>query len=383
MLFPPHFFFFLISLAALLYATYSDLKSRTVSDKLNYFLVLSGIFSHLGLSIFLNNWQFMASCIISIAVAFAFSWLLWKLGIWAGGDVKLFTALSAINPVNYAALANMLGIDYFSFSLGYSIPIFPISLFLFSILSMFPYAVIITISKLSKPGLLREKLYSGARENLAKLFVFSLFATGFERIFISLNLPSYLYLPVFFIALLLMGITKISEKIIFVAFSVLAFIYALLSGGINSVFSLLETFIILSLFYILLKLASLSRESMRKEIAVGKLEEGTIVAELLVERNNMLYREELPSIGTILNHLRANKLEKIVNIGNIEGIVLASPRSAAGLTDKALKRIKELSKVSGIESVKITESAPFVPAVLIGYIALQLFGDVFWKIIFH
>ena len=134
MLFLPYFFFFLLSLAALLYATYSDLKSRTVSDKLNYFLALSGIFSHLGLSVFLNDWRFIAYCLVSIAVAFIFSWLLWKLGVWAGGDVKLFTALSAVNPINYAALANILGIGYFSFSLGYGLPLFPISLFLFSIL---------------------------------------------------------------------------------------------------------------------------------------------------------------------------------------------------------------------------------------------------------
>ena len=372
-------FSFSLSILALLYSTYSDFKYRIVPNWLNYGLVVVGLLSYSVISIVYSDFSFLIISIVSVVIAFGFSYLLWRLGVWAGGDVKLFTGLAALNPINYVFIGKSIGLGSGIFAgLGYPLPIFPLSLFIFSILSMFPYAILLTISKLSARADLRKLLFLDVQESVPRVIFSSFFLVGLYNLFAVFSLPNSLYLPAFILVILLVALARFSKNKVFGVFSFLIFMFALYTNLAGYATEFVYLVALLFTLNLLIKLATYMRQAMRKDIKIKDLEEGMIVSELLVERGNKLVKEESPTIGTILNYLKDNNLEKVVNAHKIDGKVLASPRSAAGLTDENLRRVKELAKGSGIESIKITESAPFVPAVLIGYVALQIVGDVFW-----
>lgn len=397
MIFYFSFLLFLISLTALIYASWTDFKSRIVPDWLNYLLLLAGLILHLVLSILSSDYIFFLSSIAAVVIAFAFSFLLWRMGVWAGGDVKLFTALAAANPVNHAAIA-----VFFSYSagsafssIGYPLPIFPFSLFAFSILSMLPYAILLTVLKLFKRKDLRDSLAEGFFPAAKKILFFSFFIIGFESLLVVFGIPSFFYFPLVLAAALAFSFASKSLELPLRFISVFLFafsLYSSLTGEIvvsftDGIVSFLISFSSLLAFYLLFRIVSLMRSSMRKNINVNGLEEGMIAAEFLVERDGRLFREKQLTAGTILNNIKTNSFsfDKIMSIMDYagEGIVLASPRSAGGVTVENLLRIKKLAGLSGISEVAVTESAPFVPAVLLGYLALQVFGDVLWRILFH
>jgi len=62
-----------------------------------------------------------------------------------------------------------------------------------------------------------------------------------------------------------------------------------------------------------------------------------------------------------------------------KGKEIISSKSAAGLEEKQIAKLKELAKKGKIpDRLLVKESAPFVPAVLIAYIVLNIVGDVIW-----
>lgn len=88
---PPAYFDTFAALAIVFAAAASinDLKSRIIPDWLNYGSLVVAVAAALLAG------RLDASYAAFVAAAFAFSWLLYKLGVWAGGDVKFFTAISA------------------------------------------------------------------------------------------------------------------------------------------------------------------------------------------------------------------------------------------------------------------------------------------------
>ena len=73
-------------------AAYTDIKQRIVSDKISYGLVFFGVVFHGIESFAINNYFPLAASIGVSAATFVFGLVLWKIGLWAGGDVKLFVA---------------------------------------------------------------------------------------------------------------------------------------------------------------------------------------------------------------------------------------------------------------------------------------------------
>jgi Flp pilus assembly protein protease CpaA len=88
----------LIALAFFLIASYTDLKKREVPELLTTSLIALGIGLHAIDSIVSSSTAPIAASLYMTILAFAFSYFLYKIGAWAGGDVKLFTGLGAILP---------------------------------------------------------------------------------------------------------------------------------------------------------------------------------------------------------------------------------------------------------------------------------------------
>ena len=82
--------------ATLSIASYSDIKTREVPDFISYMFICGGFILSLILAVDNNsiaNLEFMP---LSIGVLFGFSYLMYRAGQWAGGDVKLMLGLSVI-----------------------------------------------------------------------------------------------------------------------------------------------------------------------------------------------------------------------------------------------------------------------------------------------
>lgn len=77
-------------------AVYTDLRRRIIPNELNFTMIFFGIIYYLLLGIFWSDFFVMISGILGAAISFAVGYLLWRTGGWAGGDVKLFTALGAL-----------------------------------------------------------------------------------------------------------------------------------------------------------------------------------------------------------------------------------------------------------------------------------------------
>ena len=97
-----------IAVLAFLIASYTDLKSRDAPEILTTGLILTGLFLHGWEAIVISSVSPIISSAYMTVLAFSFAFLLYKIGAWAGGDVKLFTGLGAILPA-YGSL------DYFPF----------------------------------------------------------------------------------------------------------------------------------------------------------------------------------------------------------------------------------------------------------------------------
>ncbi len=75
-------------------SNYYDLKYNIVPNYLVKILMASGLLINVSLAILFKSFYFLLFSFVLAFSVFIFSFLLWMLKFWAGGDVKLFTALS-------------------------------------------------------------------------------------------------------------------------------------------------------------------------------------------------------------------------------------------------------------------------------------------------
>lgn len=85
-----------IAVVGSIIAVYTDLRKRIIPNELNFTMIFFGIIYYILLGIFSLDFFVMISGVLGAAISFAIGYLLWRTGGWAGGDVKLFTALGAL-----------------------------------------------------------------------------------------------------------------------------------------------------------------------------------------------------------------------------------------------------------------------------------------------
>lgn len=84
-----------------LISSLTDLKYNIIPNKIVFSLWILGLLINLMFTLILNNLFFILSSIISTTITFLICYILWKIRLWAGGDVKLITGISSIIPINY------------------------------------------------------------------------------------------------------------------------------------------------------------------------------------------------------------------------------------------------------------------------------------------
>ncbi|MDD5162830.1 MAG: A24 family peptidase C-terminal domain-containing protein [Candidatus ainarchaeum sp.] len=374
-MFPFPFLFFLISIVFLAIASYTDLKARIVPNKLNYGILAVGIAGHAVWAFFANDAMILVFCIAATAIAFAFSYALWKIGVWAGGDVKLITALSALNPINPAAIGifALTGIGLFG---AVQLPVFPFSIFVFSVFSMAPYAAFVSAQRLLKNKEAKKEFVVDFKKKLFSTIEFSMAIIGIGAVLLFFGLPLLIDLPLIFV------FSLIRKKIFRVAIAIALFGFALWKS-ISDAQWLAWLVLLFMGAWLLFKLYSLSKKLMRKKIGIDSLEEGMIPAETLVENNGKIEKAPDFEIKKIINHLMHNRLRELNSMLSPKGKIIISSARAAGLEEEEIRELKKLAKEKKIgQEISIRESVALVPAILIGYILLNIFGDVIWNMLF-
>ncbi|MCX8189615.1 MAG: prepilin peptidase [Candidatus Diapherotrites archaeon] len=310
---------FIFSFSGLLIASYTDLKERIVSNKLCFLLALSGLLLHIFFSVYLQTTTPFLYSVFALIYTFLFSYILYKLGFWAGGDVKLFSAIAALNPVNPNVFALISNNDIYFLQRTYRVfPLFPFELFIFTIFSMFPISLLIMLKCAEKR--MREKIIS--------------------LIALSIILP------------------------------LIAFFLGLDAGAALTIFLFIFSAILIASM-------PLARVLLIKEKKITELKEGDIVGETIKLVNGKAVREKHFNIGMLINYMAMKKTE----MAKVEKEIV-SPLNARGVTDEEINELKKLVSKNKLEdSILVKESVPMVPAILFAYILLNIFGDIIWSLI--
>src|SRR3989344_4487377 len=123
----------LAALAGFALASFFDLRERRVPDWLSFGLMAAGLV--------VNAFSGINALTQSVLVgtgSFLLAFALYRVGGWAGGDVKLFTALGFLVP-----------------SLG-SLAFFPLWVFIASFVAVFPFVVLFVLWHLASRPMLRR-----------------------------------------------------------------------------------------------------------------------------------------------------------------------------------------------------------------------------------
>ncbi len=362
----------IIAVIACLYASYSDLKRGIIPNKLTFPLIGLGLILDVVYAVLIGNLLLIISAAIITAVIFALGYLFWKMGAWAGGDVKLFTALAALLAI-YPPLINYN-------ILNYQMPIyanypFPFTLIINSILSMLPFLLIyvIYIAAKSKPYLLRELITP--IKNYRKNFVLTLVVTSAGTI--TLNIIPYLPIKNIIISLILiflisMIITKLPNRIkaVLVAIIMLFALYQNLQVTITGIIIL---FIIITIIEIIRKLLTkVSKEALQDDYKIKQLKIGMIPAHNLYQKDEEVYYDDKSFYQKIREAVKTGDISRI---NAPRGKLLVSTL-AAGLKDEDIELLKKLSREDKIsDTLKIKKGVPFAPSIFIGLLISLLIGD--------
>ena len=137
----------LFSIIAAIY----DVRKNIVPNWLTYSLLLFGLISNMFLSIISSNIKFILASFISMVITNAITFMLWKLNMWGGGDVKLFTAIATVIPsglnINFLNIFPQLSIYPFSFSVVIN-----------SIIISFPFLLVFLVQLIIKNGIFDRRI---------------------------------------------------------------------------------------------------------------------------------------------------------------------------------------------------------------------------------
>ncbi len=318
-----------------------------------------------------NYWLIVSAGIITLVI-FILGYLFWKMGAWAGGDVKLFTALAALLCI-YPPLINYQ-------ILNYQMPVyanypFPFTLIINSILSMLPFLLIyvLYIAVKYKPHLLGE-LVSPVK-NYRKNIILTLVITS--AVTLTIFIVPYLPFQVILISLILIYlisfvISKLPESFKLVLIAVVT-VYALYQNIEVTITGIVVLFLSLSFVQIIRKLLTkVSKEALQDDYKINELKEGMIPAHNLYQSGDKIYYDDKSFFEKIKEAIKTGDISKI---STSRGKLLISTL-AAGLKEEDIELLNKLSMEDKIpDTFKVKKGVPFAPSILIGLVISLLIGD--------
>ncbi|CDG65275.1 putative protein MTH_421 [Methanobacterium sp. MB1] len=363
----------MVAIVACLYASYTDLKSGIIPNKLTFpliaiGLVLNGIYAFL-----MGEIWIIISCAVITGIIFVLGYLLWKMGAWAGGDVKLFTALAALIPFNPLLVSYQL----------FQVPLpvlgiypFPLTVIINSILSILPFIliyVIYTVFKYKRE--LIDELTAPVR-NYRKNIVQALVITS--AVNISLFITQLTHLQIILISLIMIYlfstlISKLPSKVKAVVVSVVI-VVALFYYFQVTLVSIVILFVSINIVKTVIKLlGSVSKKALQDDVPLDKLREGMIPAYNVYQQDDDEIFVDDKSFTQKLKESFKNKDPSLITTPQGKRLV---GTLAAGLTDKDIDLLKKLNQEDKIpDEFRIKKGVPFAPSIFIGLIISLFIGD--------
>jgi archaeal preflagellin peptidase FlaK len=368
----------IIAVIACLYASYSDLKEGVIRNKLTFPLIIIGIILN-AVYVFTSTasiWLFV-ECVVVTGLIFVLGYIFWKMGAWAGGDVKLFTGLAALIPFYaiplYPSIVSYQILDQ-QFPAEATYP-FPFTLIINSILAILPFLLLYVffIAFKNKPHLLGELLspIKAYRKNFVLTLVVTSAVTLTYTLTKELNIQIIL-LSLILIYLISLIISKIPNTVKAVLVSVVT-VYALITNFQITVTGIILLLISITAIEIIRKLlTSVSKEALQDNYKIQELKEGMIPAYNLYEKDDKVYVDD----KSFLTRVReAFKTGDISLINPPKGKLLVGSM-AAGLSKQDLVIINELKSKNKIDDkFRIKKGVPFAPSILIGLLISLFIGD--------
>lgn len=362
----------IIAITACFYASYSDLKNGIIPNMLTFPLIGVGLFLNGVYAFTLNDIWFFIGCGIVTLIIFLVGYAFWKLGAWAGGDVKLFTALAALLPfypvfINY----NLFNVD---FPIMATYP-FPFTLIINSLLSILPFLLIyvIYISIKTKPHLLKE-LFTPIKEYRKNILLTLVITSAITLTFLITPYLPYQIIIVSLILIYLLSliISKLPNRIKAVLVSIVI-VYAMYKNFELTLTSIILLLISITIIEIIRKLlTSVSKEALQDDFKIQDLKEGMISAYNVYQLEGEIYVDDKGFFDKFKEAIRTGNM---AIIGRPKGELLISSL-AAGITNEDIKLLKNLLKENKIQDrFRIKKGVPFAPSIFIGLIISIFIGD--------
>ncbi|MEM0372335.1 MAG: prepilin peptidase [archaeon] len=311
--------YFAIALFFFIIASFNDAKKHEVPPSITHSLLIIGLALHFAESVLNTNAAPIAWSAAMVLSCFAFSYALYLLGVWAGGDVKLFTSLGAILPYHG--------------SLFY----FPFAALAASLIAVFPTLFFYVAYRLAKvKGFFKKTkgiFMLGLRRSLSAPFaIMASYFLASSAGFPPASMP--LFLVLYFAG---------KPGLIF---SMGASVFSFYLNARN-LYLFSQVFAASLVFFVLMASYSAAKKYVLRETKrVSSLREGDILAKNLVKKNGEFVFEE-PTLFSITG----------------KNIVL-SALNAGGLEKRDISLLKKLK----IREVELKKSVPFVPVFTLGLI---------------
>lgn len=366
----PVFSFFL-SLIGLVFSSYTDLRSRIIPDWIPYSMVVSGLLVAAYESFSTQTILPLAwSAGVTVSV-FILAYIFWRLGAWAGGDVKLFTGLAALNPFNPFWVGS-----FFSFSFVWggkellvasALPFFMLNLFILSIFCIIPYSALLSLRALSSRSNRREWVRDSF-SSIANALTFACLTLLVLHFLTIFSLPSWLAI---ILLLVISFFPPLVMKGLAVLFILLAFFSIVPSEGFVHVAIVFVSISLLRSWY-----GFAHRHVLTTKKKISTLEDGDIPGEWIGLRGGKIVREKPVSFQTIIKALVERDLVLLMSVIRPSGEAWANPQQAAGVYPEQIALLQQAVREGKLDdSILVKASAPFAPAVLLAYILLNILGD--------
>lgn len=365
------FFSFLLSIAGLVIASYTDFKERIIPDWVSYGMIVAGLAlaayeSFLSQSILPLFW----SATITVAV-FVLAYVFWRAGAWAGGDVKLFTGLAALNPFNPFVLGDFLNVSFVwggkELLFAGALPFFMLNLFMASVIVLMPYSAFLAFTALHQKSN-RKEFFTISHDALLRALEWGLIIILFTHTLNYFSLSTLLIIPLLFAAGFIPSVFRKGLAIL----SLIGILFAVISSEL--ILSILGVLVFVN--FLLAWYGFAQRHVLTHTKKISDLKDGDIPGEWIGLRNGKVVRENGISFKTIIKAGVERDLVTIMRTFKSSGDAWADPRQAAGVYPDQIDKLQSAVKKGQLDdSIRVKASAPFAPAVLLAYVLLTALGD--------
>lgn len=339
-------------------ATYTDIKYGIIPNKLTIPTIIIGL-SLVTLYYFLNgNINLFYYC--SVIIIFLLNYILWILGLWAGGDVKLFTAISTLLISDFLSVLNNFQINNFIITGYNNIP--TLYLMLNSVFAVIPLITIyFTYEIIKDKNNLIKKIYriTDLKESITYL---NLTVIGY-LISSLLNVDNVLLKIVFSLVFMRISYKKLNDKKnVIIILSLGTIIYEFYTFNM---LNYIITFILINMGIVIVNIFKNKVLStvLTCNMKVDDIKRGMILKSPLCKKDNHYYfNTDLTDNFKIITN---QKLDTKIIIKN----------NVSGLTREDLDILIKLNKENKINKIPIKKTLPFAPFILCGLFITLIFGN--------